>query len=64
MYKRHIVACEPEYRPQVSPVPIVIKGIMTSEDTALAVGAGASGVVVSNHGGRQLDGTDGTIEVA
>jgi L-lactate dehydrogenase (cytochrome) len=41
---------------------VVLKGIMTAEDTALAAGAGVDGVVVSNHGGRQLDGTPGTIE--
>lgn len=41
---------------------LVLKGIMTAEDAVLAVGAGVDGVVVSNHGGRQLDGTDGTIE--
>lgn len=43
-------------------LPIVIKGVMTSEDTALAVKHGMSGVVVSNHGARQLDHTGGTIE--
>lgn len=36
-------------------VPIVLKGLVTAEDAALAVEHGASGVVVSNHGGRQLD---------
>ena len=41
---------------------VVVKGVMTAEDTAIAVAVGVDGVVVSNHGGRQLDGTDGTIE--
>jgi L-lactate dehydrogenase (cytochrome) len=36
--------------------PIVIKGILTAEDGERAVDAGAAGVMVSNHGGRQLDG--------
>jgi len=36
-------------------VPILVKGLLTAEDAALAVAHGASGVVVSNHGGRQLD---------
>ena len=36
--------------------PIVIKGILTAEDGERAVDEGAAGVVVSNHGGRQLDG--------
>jgi isopentenyl diphosphate isomerase/L-lactate dehydrogenase-like FMN-dependent dehydrogenase len=38
-------------------VPLLVKGIVTGEDAALAVEHGAAGVVVSNHGGRQLDRT-------
>jgi 4-hydroxymandelate oxidase len=37
-------------------MPVLIKGVLTAEDARLAVEHGASGVVVSNHGGRQLDG--------
>jgi isopentenyl diphosphate isomerase/L-lactate dehydrogenase-like FMN-dependent dehydrogenase len=37
-------------------LPLLIKGIMTAEDARLAVEAGVDGIVVSNHGGRQLDG--------
>jgi len=37
-------------------LPVLVKGILTREDAELAVDAGADGVVVSNHGGRQLDG--------
>ena len=44
------------------PGPIVIKGIMDVEDARLALKAGADGIVVSNHGGRQLDGVPGAIE--
>jgi isopentenyl diphosphate isomerase/L-lactate dehydrogenase-like FMN-dependent dehydrogenase len=36
--------------------PVVIKGVLTGEDARRAVDAGAAAVVVSNHGGRQLDG--------
>ena len=36
-------------------LPVLVKGVLTSEDAALAVEHGAAGVVVSNHGGRQLD---------
>jgi isopentenyl diphosphate isomerase/L-lactate dehydrogenase-like FMN-dependent dehydrogenase len=39
-----------------SPLPLVIKGILTAEDALLACEHGAAGIVVSNHGGRQLDG--------
>ena len=37
-------------------IPVLVKGILTNEDAALALEAGADGIVVSNHGGRQLDG--------
>lgn len=36
-------------------LPVLVKGVLTGEDAALAVQHGAAGVVVSNHGGRQLD---------
>ena len=38
-----------------SSLPLVLKGILTAEDARLAVQHGADGIVVSNHGGRQLD---------
>ena len=38
-----------------SPLPIVLKGILTAEDARLAADAGVDAIVVSNHGGRQLD---------
>ena len=43
-------------------LPILVKGILTAEDARLAVDAGVSGVIVSNHGGRQLDGAVASIE--
>ncbi len=36
-------------------LPVLVKGLLTAEDAELAVAHGAAGVVVSNHGGRQLD---------
>ncbi len=36
-------------------VPVLVKGVLTAEDAALATEHGAAGIVVSNHGGRQLD---------
>jgi isopentenyl diphosphate isomerase/L-lactate dehydrogenase-like FMN-dependent dehydrogenase len=36
-------------------VPVLVKGVLTAEDAALAIDHGAAGIVVSNHGGRQLD---------
>ena len=41
--------------------PIVIKGVLTGEDARRAVDAGAAAVVVSNHGGRQLDGVPASL---
>src|SRR3970040_34954 len=44
-------------------LPFILKGVATAEDAALAVEHGADAVYVSNHGGRQLDHGQGTIEV-
>lgn len=44
----------------LSPLPLVLKGVLTAEDARLAVEHGARGIVVSNHGGRQLDGSIAT----
>ena len=52
-----------EWLHSVCSLPIVIKGILTAEDALLAAEHGASGVVVSNHGGRQLDGVPATLDV-
>jgi 4-hydroxymandelate oxidase len=46
----------PWIREQAPGLPLLLKGILTAEDAALAVDAGVDGIVVSNHGGRQLDG--------
>jgi len=43
--------------------PIVIKGVLTGDDARKAVDYGAIAVVVSNHGGRQLDGAPATLQV-
>jgi isopentenyl diphosphate isomerase/L-lactate dehydrogenase-like FMN-dependent dehydrogenase len=43
------------------PGPILVKGVLTSEDAKRAVDAGVEGLIVSNHGGRQLDGVDATL---
>ncbi len=46
-----------------SPLPVVVKGLLTPEDATRAVKAGAAGVIVSNHGGRVLDGAPSAISV-
>ena len=43
--------------------PIVIKGVHTADDARRAVDGGANAIVVSNHGGRQLDGVAPTLRV-
>ncbi|WP_068118179.1 alpha-hydroxy acid oxidase [Tropicimonas marinistellae] len=43
--------------------PMVLKGVLSTEDAHLAVEAGVDGIVVSNHGGRQFDAAPPTIEV-
>ncbi|MFI5417969.1 MAG: alpha-hydroxy acid oxidase [Candidatus Lutacidiplasmatales archaeon] len=48
---------------EVTRLPIVVKGILTAEDALKAVEHGAAAVVVSNHGGRQLDAAPATIDV-
>ncbi|KAH7958425.1 hypothetical protein HPB49_001611 [Dermacentor silvarum] len=47
----------------ITKLPVVVKGILTAEDACEAVNHGASAILVSNHGGRQLDGVPATIEV-
>jgi isopentenyl diphosphate isomerase/L-lactate dehydrogenase-like FMN-dependent dehydrogenase len=47
---------------QLTPLPIVLKGILHPEDAGRAVDAGVDGVVVSNHGGRQVDGAIATLD--
>ncbi|PVH81100.1 FMN-dependent alpha-hydroxy acid dehydrogenase [Cadophora sp. DSE1049] len=43
--------------------PIVLKGIQHPDDARLAVEAGCNGIIVSNHGGRQLDGAVGSLDM-
>ncbi|XP_056158646.1 glycolate oxidase-like isoform X1 [Syzygium oleosum] len=45
----------------ITTLPILVKGVLTAEDTRLAIQAGAAGIIVSNHGARQLDYVPATI---
>ena len=47
---------------EISGLPVVVKGILTAQDAQRALDAGADGVMVSNHGGRQLDAVPSTFE--
>ncbi|RVU70904.1 MULTISPECIES: lactate oxidase [Lactobacillus] len=44
-------------------LPVIVKGVMCAEDAFKAIGAGADGVYVTNHGGREVDGAPATIDV-
>jgi L-lactate dehydrogenase (cytochrome) len=48
---------------RVWPGPIVVKGVLTADDTRRAMDKGAAAVIVSNHGGRQLDSASSTLRV-
>jgi 4-hydroxymandelate oxidase len=47
----------------ITKLPVLVKGIIRADDAVRAVEHGAAGIVVSNHGGRQLDASPATIEV-
>jgi lactate 2-monooxygenase len=55
------------YLRELTSLPILVKGVLTAEDAVRALAAGVDGIVVSNHGGRQVDGAvaalDALIEV-
>jgi 4-hydroxymandelate oxidase len=51
-----------EWLRSITSLPLLVKGILTAEDATLAVEAGAEGIVVSNHGGRQLDGVAASLD--
>jgi 4-hydroxymandelate oxidase len=50
-----------EWLRSVTRLPLLLKGILTPEDAQRAADLGVAGIVVSNHGGRQLDGVDASI---
>ncbi|EEF33203.1 (S)-2-hydroxy-acid oxidase, putative [Ricinus communis] len=50
-----------EWLKSITDLPILIKGVLTGEDAVKAVEIGVSGIIVSNHGARQLDYTPATI---
>jgi 4-hydroxymandelate oxidase len=52
-----------EWLVRVTKLPVLVKGILRADDALRAVNHGASGIIVSNHGARQLDTTPATISV-
>lgn len=51
-----------EWLRTVSPLPVLLKGILSAADARIAVEAGVEGLIVSNHGGRQFDGAPATLD--
>lgn len=47
---------------ELTELPLLVKGVLTSEDAQRAVDAGVDGIVVSNHGGRQVDGAVASLD--
>ncbi|MEK4027526.1 alpha-hydroxy-acid oxidizing protein [Pseudobacillus sp. FSL P4-0506] len=54
---------ELEYICQQTSLPVLLKGVTHPDDALLALEHGAAGIIVSNHGGRQLDGAVATLDV-
>ncbi|KAJ1845200.1 Hydroxyacid oxidase 1 [Coemansia sp. RSA 2708] len=52
-----------EWVKRVARIPVLVKGVLTAEDAQMAVKAGVDGIIVSNHGGRQIDTAPATIDV-
>src|SRR5204862_4590668 len=51
-----------EWLRSLSSLPLVVKGVVRADDAVRAVDAGCAALVVSNHGGRQLDGGPATLD--
>lgn len=60
--KQKISRADVKFLKDYSGLPVFVKGIQSPDDALLAIGAGADGIWVSNHGGRQLDGSPGSFE--
>lgn len=45
----------------ITTLPLVLKGILTAEDARMAASIGVNGILVSNHGARQVDGTPASV---
>ena len=61
--KQKITPADVKFLKDYSGLPVFVKGLQSPADALLAIGAGADGIWVSNHGGRQLDGAPGSFEM-
>jgi 4-hydroxymandelate oxidase len=53
---------EIEWLQSIAKIPVLVKGVLNPNDAVAAIGSGVSGIIVSNHGGRNLDTVPPTIE--
>ena len=63
LYDQSLTWKDVEWLQSITKLPILVKGILRADDAILATKHGASGIIVSNHGGRQLDTAPATINV-
>lgn len=61
LYSQAITWKDVEWLKSITKMPLLLKGILRADDARLAIEHGASGIIVSNHGGRQLDTVPATI---
>ncbi|WJX46997.1 (S)-2-hydroxy-acid oxidase [Trifolium repens] len=61
LYDQSLTWKDVKWLQTITSLPILVKGVLTAEDTRLAIQAGAAGIIVSNHGARQLDYVPATI---
>lgn len=62
LYDTSLTWKDMEWLRKTSPLPVIVKGVLRADDAKLAVESGVDGIVVSNHGGRQLDTAIATID--
>ena len=62
-FKRPLTWKEIEWLESITKLPVLLKGILNPDDAERAIQHGASGIIVSNHSGRNLDTVPATIEV-
>jgi (S)-2-hydroxy-acid oxidase len=62
LYDQSLSWKDVEWLKGITKLPIVAKGVLTPEDAVMAVESGCGGILVSNHGARQLDGVAATID--
>lgn len=63
LYDQSLTWKDVEWLRSITSMPILVKGVLRPDDAELAIKHGAAGIVVSNHGGRQLDTVPATISV-